>query len=56
MKLGEDIAHMGETRNVVTFWLENMKGREHVEDLGVDGRIILECVLEKQVAQVRDKW
>jgi hypothetical protein len=25
-----------------------MKGRDHWEDLGVDGRIVLEQVLEKQ--------
>jgi hypothetical protein len=24
------------------FWSENLKGRDHLEDLGVDGRIILE--------------
>jgi len=24
------------------FWLENLKGRDHLEDLGVDGKIILE--------------
>jgi hypothetical protein len=29
--------------------LENLKGKEHSEGLGVDGRIILEIILEKQV-------
>jgi hypothetical protein len=28
--------------------LENLKGRDHPEDLGVDGRIILELIFEKQ--------
>jgi hypothetical protein len=28
-------------------WLENPKGRDHSEDLGVDGRIILEWILGK---------
>jgi hypothetical protein len=23
------------------FWLENLKGRDHLEDLGIDGKIIL---------------
>jgi hypothetical protein len=23
------------------FWLENMKGRDHMEDLGIDGNLIL---------------
>jgi hypothetical protein len=26
------------------FWFENMKGRDHFGDLGVDGRIILKWV------------
>jgi hypothetical protein len=29
------------------FWFENLEGREHSEDLGVDGRIILEWILGK---------
>jgi len=28
------------------FWLQNLKG-DHVEGLGVDGRIILDWILEK---------
>jgi hypothetical protein len=27
------------------FWSENLKGRDDAEDLGVDGRIILEQIL-----------
>jgi len=27
----------------IIFWLENLKGRDHLEELGVDVRIILEC-------------
>jgi hypothetical protein len=30
---------------VTVFWLENLKGRDHSEDLDVDGRIILEWIL-----------
>jgi hypothetical protein len=30
-----------------TFWLENLKGRDHSENLDVDGRIILEWMLGK---------
>jgi hypothetical protein len=29
------------------FWLKNLKGRDHTEDLGMDGRIILEWTLGK---------
>jgi hypothetical protein len=30
-----------------TFWLENLQGRDHSEDLGVDGKIILKWNLGK---------
>jgi len=29
------------------FWLENVKGRDHLEDLDVDGEITLEWILGK---------
>jgi hypothetical protein len=29
------------------FWLENLRGKNHFEDLGVDGRIILRWILRK---------
>jgi hypothetical protein len=29
------------------FWLENLKGRGHLEDLGVDVKVILEWILRK---------
>jgi hypothetical protein len=32
---------MGNMRNAYSFWLGSLKGRDHSEDLGVDGRIIL---------------
>jgi len=33
------------------FWSENLKGRDHLEDLGVDGKI-LEWILEKKGGKV----
>jgi hypothetical protein len=33
-------------------WLENLKGRDHSEDVGVDGRITPEWILEKQGRKV----
>jgi hypothetical protein len=30
------------------FWLKSLKGKDHTEDLGVDGRIPLEWILKKQ--------
>jgi hypothetical protein len=38
----ERVARMGGTRNEYNFWSENLKGRDHSEDLDVEGRIILE--------------
>jgi hypothetical protein len=29
------------------FWLENLKGRDHLEDLDVERKIILEWILGK---------
>jgi hypothetical protein len=29
------------------FWLENLSGRDHVEDLGIDWKVILEGILGK---------
>jgi hypothetical protein len=29
------------------FWLENLKRRDHLEELGVDGKIMLEWILRK---------
>jgi hypothetical protein len=29
------------------FWLEHVKGRDCSEDLGVDGKMILKCILGK---------
>jgi len=44
------------------FWVENLKGRDHLEDLGVDGRIILEWLLGREdvdwirLALHRSQW
>jgi hypothetical protein len=29
-------------KNCIKFWSENLKGMDHLENLGVDGKIILE--------------
>jgi hypothetical protein len=39
---------MGEMRKANTFLSESLKGGDHLEDLDVDGRVILECILGKQ--------
>jgi hypothetical protein len=37
---------MEEMRNTI-FWLENLKGRDNLEDVEIDAKIILEWILEK---------
>jgi hypothetical protein len=34
------------------FWSENLRGRDYMEDLGTDRKIILEWILEKQGGKV----
>jgi hypothetical protein len=43
---GLHITH-GRDLNAYKIWLEKTKGKDHSEDLGVDGRIISEWVLRK---------
>jgi hypothetical protein len=33
-------------------WLENQNERDYLEDLGVDGVIVLDCILGKQGGKV----
>jgi hypothetical protein len=44
-EVGGCVTCMRENRN--TFWLKNLKGRDAVEDLSVDGRVMLKLILEK---------
>jgi len=34
------------------FWMDNMKGRDHSENLDVDGKIILEWIIGKYGGKV----
>jgi hypothetical protein len=43
--MGGNVARMGEMKNAYELWPENLETRDHSEDLGVDGRIVLEWIL-----------
>jgi len=34
------------------FWSENLEGKDHSGRLGIDGKVILEWILEKQIGKV----
>jgi hypothetical protein len=36
---------MMKSRRKTVFWLESLNGRDHMEEIGVDGRIILNWIL-----------
>jgi hypothetical protein len=38
----DHVALMREMKIHTKFWLENLKGRDHLEELDIDGRIMLE--------------
>jgi hypothetical protein len=38
---------MRESRNAYVILVGRREGKSHMEDVGVDGRIILECILKK---------
>jgi hypothetical protein len=38
---------MGEMKNAYSIWFENLKGRDHLKELGVDRTVILELILGK---------
>jgi hypothetical protein len=47
-EMGGHVARMGELIERHTkLWSENLKGRDQCEDLGIDGRIILESIFRK---------
>jgi len=37
------------------FWSDDLKGKEHMQDLGTEGKIILQCILEKKCGKVRSE-
>ena len=59
------VARMGDGRSVYRLWWKILMKRNHFEDLGADGNIILKCILKKWdgeawtlygLAQDRGSW
>jgi hypothetical protein len=46
------VAGMGEMKNAYIILVENVKGRVHLEDLDIDGKILLEWILGKKGRKV----
>jgi hypothetical protein len=42
-----NVVHMGRGEVYTGFWWGNLRERDHSEDPGVDGRIILTCIIRK---------
>ena len=47
MRWAGHVEHMGERRYCTGFWWGNLRERDHLEDPGVDGRIILRWIFRK---------
>ena len=41
------VARMGDRICAYNFWYRELKERDHSEDAGVDGKIILRCIFKK---------
>jgi hypothetical protein len=48
MKYPVHVAHMGREEVHTGFWWGNLKERHHLEDPGIDGRIILKWIFRKR--------
>jgi hypothetical protein len=46
------VARIGEMRNAYKMLVGNLKGGDHLEELSVDGKTLLEWMLEKYVEKV----
>jgi hypothetical protein len=47
IKSAGHVASMRSVRNAYNILVESLDGRDHLQDLGVDGKVILEWILEK---------
>jgi len=49
MGWADHVTHMGEIIIHIQYWSENKKRRDHLEELGIDWRIILGWILGTRV-------
>ena len=64
VKRAGHIASVGWRKGAHRVWWGNLRERDHMEDSGVDGRIIFRCILRNlegdtdwiDVTQDRDRW
>jgi hypothetical protein len=63
-EMGRTCSTYGVRRGAKGFWWENLREGDHLENPGLDGRIILKLIFEKwdggmdwiDLAQDRDRW
>jgi len=64
MRWAGNVARMGRGERYTWLWWGDLRERDHLEDLGVDGRIVLRWIFRKwhggvdwiELAQDRDRW
>jgi len=47
MRWAGHVTSMGEREVYTEFWWGNLRGRDHLEDPGIDGRVILRWIFRK---------
>jgi hypothetical protein len=50
-QMGETYGTHGEKN--AWYWLEELTGREFLEDVDIDGRLLIKCISNKRVKRVR---
>jgi hypothetical protein len=53
MRRAWHVERVGKKKNVYIVLVENMKARDHLEDLGVKGKIILKWIFKAQEGRMR---
>jgi hypothetical protein len=51
LDMGRAYSTYGERRRVYSVLVDKSEGRNHLENLSVDGKVILKCTFEKRVGR-----